>query len=211
MFNNKILINILSEMADVIKENRGLLTDLDQAIGDGDHGINLDRGFSALKESLDSLKDKDCASILNSAAMVFISKVGGASGPLYGTAFMRAGKEIAGKENITGEDAINMFNAAIEGIMKRGKSDKGDKTMLDTLIPAFEAFKSAIENGDDFESISEKTLEAAKEGLEYTKTIAARKGRANYLGERSIGHQDPGATSSYLMLKVIADVLAKEL
>jgi dihydroxyacetone kinase-like protein len=143
--------------------------------------------------------------------MVFISKVGGASGPLYGTAFMRAGKEIAGKENITGEDAINMFNAAIEGIMKRGKSDKGDKTMLDTLIPAFEAFKSAIENGDDFESISEKTLEAAKEGLEYTKTIAARKGRANYLGERSIGHQDPGATSSYLMLKVIADVLAKEL
>lgn len=209
MLDSKVLITILSEMADVMKENRSYLTDLDQAIGDGDHGINLDRGFSALKESLPNLENKDCAAILNSAAMTFISKVGGASGPLYGTAFMRAGKEIAGKDKLTGQDAINMFDAAIQGIISRGKAAQGDKTMLDTLIPAFDAFKAAIENGEDFNSVSEKTLKAGQDGLDYTKTIAARKGRANYLGDRSIGHKDPGAASSYLMLEVIANVLAK--
>lgn len=209
MLNNKVLITILEEMAKVLKENREFLTDLDQAIGDGDHGINLDRGFTAIKESLDNLKDKDCGAILNATAMTLISKVGGASGPLYGTAFMRAGQAVAGKEEITSQDGIKMFEAAIQGIMNRGKANKGDKTMLDTLIPAFEAFKSAVEGKEDFKSISQKTITAANEGLEYTKTIAAKKGRANYLGDRSIGHQDPGATSSYLMLKVIADVLAK--
>jgi len=211
MLNNKVLINILEEMAKVLKENRELLTDLDQAIGDGDHGINMDRGFAAINETLEGLKDKDCGAILNSTAMTLISKVGGASGPLYGTAFMRAGQAIAGKDEINSQDAVQMFDAAIQGIISRGKAAKGDKTMLDTLIPAFDAFKAAVEGGEDFQSISNKTMTAAKEGLEFTKTIAAKKGRANYLGDRSIGHQDPGATSSYLMLEVIADVLAKNL
>ncbi|SET65563.1 dihydroxyacetone kinase DhaL subunit [Natronincola peptidivorans] len=210
MIDHIRLVSIIQEIAVVIKENKELLTELDQAIGDGDHGINLDRGFSAVKEKLNGLQNKDCGTILNTTAMTLISKVGGASGPLYGTAFMRAGQIVAGKTQITEEDAVKMFDAAIQGIVLRGKANKGDKTMLDALIPAFEIFKTTIEANEGLNTAATKAAEAAKEGVEYTKTIAAKKGRASYLGDRSIGHQDPGATSTYLILKVVSDFLAKE-
>jgi dihydroxyacetone kinase-like protein len=209
MMTRDQLLKVLEEIIAVIEENKGLLTDLDQAIGDGDHGINLNRGFRAVKEKLDSLRDKDCGTILKTAAMSLISTVGGASGPLYGTAFMKAGAVVAGKEEITVEDSIKMFDEAIQGIIARGKASRGDKTMLDVLVPAFEAWKTALEKGESTGKASEKMLESAYQGVEYTKTIAAKKGRANYLGERSIGHQDPGATSSYFILKTIVDVMVK--
>ncbi|MBB6218853.1 dihydroxyacetone kinase-like protein [Anaerosolibacter carboniphilus] len=203
------LMKVLEEIVVVVEENKEFFTDLDQAIGDGDHGINLNRGFKAVKEKLSSVRDKDCGTILKTVAMSLISTVGGASGPLYGTAFMKAGAVVAGKEEITVEDSIKIFDEAIQGIIARGKASCGDKTMLDALIPAFEAWKTAFEEGESIEDASQKMLEAAYQGVEYTKTIAANKGRANYLGERSIGHQDPGATSSYFMLKAIVDVMTK--
>ncbi len=205
--NKSTLVKILKEVAVVIKENRSFLTDLDQAIGDGDHGINLDRGFSAVTEKLDELQEKDCGGILSGVAMVLLSKVGGASGPLYGTAFMKAGQIVNGKDEVSQEDGLKMFDAAIQGIIQRGKAAQGDKTMLDTLIPAYEALKASMDAGDDVITLKEKVLKAAQDGLDYTKTVAAKKGRANYLGDRSIGHQDPGATSSLLILKVILNTL----
>lgn len=207
MVNKATLIKLLEEVAKVLKENRSYLTDLDQAIGDGDHGINLDRGFTAVQESLEALSAKDCGGILSGVAMTLISKVGGASGPLYGTAFMKAGQAVAGKEAIDVEDAIKMFDSAIQGIVARGKAEKGDKTMLDVWIPAYEAFKGAIEGGKTPKEAAEEMLKAAKEGLEFTSTVAARKGRANYLGDRSIGHKDPGAASSYLIFETIVNTL----
>ncbi|MFT9497408.1 dihydroxyacetone kinase subunit DhaL [Anaerosolibacter sp.] len=209
MMTRDQLLKVLEEIITVIEENKVLLTDLDQAIGDGDHGINLNRGFRAVKEKLDALRDKDCGTILKTIAMSLISTVGGASGPLYGTAFMKAGAVVAGKEVISVEDSIKIFDEAIQGIIARGKASRGDKTMLDVLVPAFEAWKAAFEEGESTEKASEKMLSAAYQGLEYTKTIIAKKGRANYLGERSIGHQDPGATSSCIILKTIVDVMAK--
>ncbi|MDF2548088.1 MAG: dihydroxyacetone kinase subunit [Anaerosolibacter sp.] len=209
MMTRDQLLKVIEEITIVIEENKVHLTDLDQAIGDGDHGINLNRGFRAVKEKLESLRDKDCGTILKTAAMSLISTVGGASGPLYGTAFMKAGAVVAGKEYISVEDSIKMFDEAIQGIIARGKASRGDKTMLDVLVPAFEAWKVAFEEGESTEKASEKMLGAAYQGLEYTKTIIAKKGRANYLGERSIGHQDPGATSSCIILKTIVDVMAK--
>lgn len=206
--DNNSLVKTINSIANVLKENRAYLTDLDQAIGDGDHGINLDRGFSSIVDKIEDLHGKDCGTILTTIAMILISKVGGASGPLYGTAFMRAGQIAKGKYSLNNEDGLAMFDAAISGIISRGKASRGDKTMLDTLIPAYEAYKAGVEDNLDKETLMQNILVAAKNGVDYTKTIAAKKGRANYLGDRSIGHQDPGATSSYLVIKTIIDNLA---
>ncbi|MFZ5969662.1 MAG: dihydroxyacetone kinase subunit DhaL [Bacillota bacterium] len=210
MIHRDQLLVMIDEIAEIIMVNKELLTDLDRAIGDGDHGINMDRGFRAVKEKIGTVKDKDCGTILKTVAMSLISTVGGASGPLYGTAFMKAGQVVLGNMEISKEEAVKMLYEAIQGIMGRGKADRGDKTMLDALIPAYIALKEAVEQGEDARIGFAKAVKAAEEGVEYTKTIAAKKGRANYLGDRSIGHQDPGATSSYLMLKVIVDFLVKE-
>ena len=210
MIHRDLLLKIIEEITMVIGTNKQFLTDLDQAIGDGDHGINLDRGFRAIKDKVEAVKDKDCGTILKTVAMGLISTVGGAAGPLYGTAFMKAGQVVANKMEITAEDAVKILDEAIQGIIARGKAAQGDKTMLDALIPAYDALKAAVEEGESLTNAMGKAVEAAEGGVAYTKTIAAKKGRANYLGDRSIGHQDPGATSSYLMLKAIYDVFTRE-
>lgn len=207
MCNSNILIKIIENMGKNIIENKDYLTELDRVIGDADHGINMSKGFSAVDAKLDEMNGKDWGSILKTVAMTLISTVGGASGPLYGTAFLRASTVVDGKMEIDKEDIINMFEQAVEGIKMRGKSDKGDKTILDALIPAFEALKLAYEEEKDTKTAFKMAEEAALEGVEYTKDIIAKKGRASYLGERSIGHQDPGATSTYIMIKSINEVL----
>lgn len=189
-----------------IIENKDFLTDLDREIGDADHGVNMARGFSSVIEKV-SQDEADIGAALKKTGMTLLSTVGGASGPLYGTAYMEAAKVLAGKETLTAEDFKLALEAAIAGIQKRGKAEKGEKTMLDSLIPAHDAFVSKIDAGGSFEDGLEEACKAANEGIEFTKTIAATKGRASYLGDRSIGHQDPGATSATMTLEVIRDFI----
>ena len=199
------LIELINDIADKIEENKDYLTDLDSAIADGDHGINMARGFSAVKEKLQTVEDKDCGTILKTVGMTLVSTVGGAAGPLYGTAFMKAGMAVGGKEEISGEDFIKMMEEDINGVKMRGKSEAGEKTMLDAMIPAYDAFKEGLCDGA--KSAIEKALQASMDGVEYTKTIKATKGRASYIGDRSIGHQDPGATSFTYMMECINNII----
>jgi len=209
MIDNKKLIEIIDEIAKEMHEQKDFLTDLDIAIGDGDHGINMSRGFTQVQLKLPTLADKDIGTIFKTVGMVLVSTVGGAAGPLYGTAFMKAGMVTAGKNEIDAKDFIAVLDAAIDGISMRGKSKQGEKTMLDSLIPARDAFETEYNKNKDFKPAIKQAVDAANAGVEYTKTIIATKGRASYLGERSIGHQDPGATSSALMLKAIFDIIGK--
>ena len=190
MISTQQLLELIGQMAEVIGQNKDFLTELDMPIGDSDHGINLARGFQAVAGKLPTLADKDAGTILKNVGMTLVSTVGGASGPLYGTAFMKAGAKMAGKMELNMEDLILMLHEAVEGVKMRGKSTTGEQTMLDAMVPALEALK---ESG----SLA-AALVAAEEGVERTK------GRASYLGERSLGHQDPGATSFTLLLGVIA-------
>ena len=196
----------ISLIAERITANKDLLTELDREIGDSDHGINMARGFAAVMEKL-SPEDKDIGAVLKKAGMTLLSKVGGASGPLYGTAYMEAGKITAGKTEISPEDMKAILEAAIAGIQKRGHAVKGEKTMLDAIIPASETFSAKIAEGSDIVTALDAACQSAREGVEYTKTIIATKGRASYLGERSIGHQDPGATSATITLEAIRDYM----
>ena len=197
----------LAKISEVITENKDFLTDLDREIGDADHGINMARGFTAVVEKVPADKD-DIGAALKKTGMTLLSTVGGASGPLYGTAYMEAGKLVMGKSTLEAEDFKAMLEAAIAGIQKRGHAVEGEKTMLDALIPAKNAYAEAIAAGDPMCAAMDKAIEAAEAGVEFTKTIRATKGRASYLGDRSIGHQDPGATSATLTLKAIRDFLA---
>jgi dihydroxyacetone kinase-like protein len=203
------VLKSLHEMADVIHENRQYLTDLDAAIGDADHGINMDRGFQTVLKKLPSVEDKDAGTILKTTGMALVSSVGGAGGPLYGTAFMQAGTAVAGKYELEGEDVLAALDGALKGVIMRGKANLGDKTMVDALTPAVNALREALENGADAADALEQAAQAAEKGMTETIPMLAKKGRASYLGERSIGHQDPGATSSYLLLRTMANI-AKE-
>jgi phosphoenolpyruvate---glycerone phosphotransferase subunit DhaL len=194
--------------AKVLEENREYLTQLDAAIGDADHGINMDRGFKKVVSQLPSLAQKDIGEIFKGAGMALISSVGGASGPLYGTFFLRAGGVIAGKQELVLADLAALWQAGLSGIMERGRAQPGDKTMVDALTPGAEALgRSAQNNGDLFGALK-LAVEAVEQGLKNTIPLQAKKGRASYLGERSIGHQDPGATSSYLILKALSDTVS---
>jgi dihydroxyacetone kinase-like protein len=206
---NKDVLEYLQRAAKVIKENKEYLTELDSAIGDADHGINMDRGFQAILNNFKSLEDKDIGSILKSSGMFLVSSVGGAAGPLYGTAFMQAGSVLAGKFEIEGQEILQALEAALKGIIMRGKASKGDKTMIDAIDPAIEAMKKALSNSSDVVNALEEAVSAAEQGMKETIPMLAKKGRASYLGERSIGHQDPGATSSCLLIKLMAE-MAKE-
>ncbi|PKM65631.1 MAG: dihydroxyacetone kinase subunit L [Firmicutes bacterium HGW-Firmicutes-2] len=201
--------SFISAINDSITSNKVFLTDLDGVIGDADHGINMTRGFNAVVLKV-SEEDTDVGATLKKVGMTLISTVGGASGPLYGTAFMKAGGEAVGKTTLDGETIIKMWLAALEGIKARGKATLGEKTMIDAIEPAMEAFKKAMEEGATIEAGLERAVEAAEAGIEYTKTIRATKGRASYLGDRSIGHQDPGATSFTIILKTLTDHYKKE-
>ena len=196
----------LVKIGETITENKDFLTDLDREIGDADHGVNMARGFHAVIEKV-PVDTEDIGAALKKTGMTLLSTVGGASGPLYGTAYMEAGKVVAGKTALTAEDFKAMLEAAIAGIQKRGKAVKGEKTMLDALMPALDSYTAAVEGGADIVGGLEEACKAAEEGVEFTKTIIATKGRASYLGERSLGHQDPGATSATLTLETIRDFL----
>ena len=194
----------LESLRETYSEKRQLLTDLDSAIGDADHGINMDRGFSAVMAELDSNALPDVQSILHTAAMVLIRTVGGASGPLYGTFFLRAAATCAGKTELSSPDVVALFQAGIDGVRQRGKAEPGDKTMVDALMPALAAMQEQLKQGGSLEGIVEAGAAAAEAGMLGTVPLQARKGRASYLGPRSIGRQDPGATSSWLLIRAAA-------
>ncbi|RPI28026.1 MAG: dihydroxyacetone kinase subunit L [Acidobacteria bacterium] len=197
----------LRSLRQCFSENRDYLTRLDSAIGDADHGINMERGFSAVYEQLEKQSPKTVEELLKLTAMTLIRTVGGASGPLYGTFFLRASAATSGKSELAVEDLVTLFEAGLGGIIQRGKAEPGDKTMVDAWIPAIAAVKAcaAQSPGDPAETL-QKAAEAAETGMRNTIPLQARKGRASYLGERSVGHQDPGATSTFLMLDAAARV-----
>ena len=205
MVSTEKLIEIITAMASTIQANKDFLTELDMPIGDSDHGINLARGFGAVVAKLPTLADKDAGTILKNVGTTLVSTVGGASGPLYGTAFMKAGAAMGGKLELGLDDLLTMLNVAIEGVKMRGKSTTGEQTMLDAMVPAFEAIRDT--QGTDQQRL-QAGLAAAKEGVEKTKDMIATKGRASYLGERSLGHQDPGATSFTLLLETLVTAVA---
>lgn len=197
----------LKDTAAVLRENKQFLTQLDSPIGDADHGINMDRGFQKVLEKLPEVADKDIGNVLKTTGMTLISSVGGASGPLYGTFFMRAGMAGDAKQELSGEDLLAVLQAGVEGVVQRGRAQPGDKTMVDVWAPALDAMRAELAHGGDVGAALRAAVAAAEAAVEATKPMQARKGRASYLGERSIGHQDPGATSSYLMLKALLDTL----
>ena len=188
-----------------IAENKEYLTELDSAIGDADHGINMDRGMQAVVGKLEGVADGDPGQLLKTVGMTLISTVGGASGPLYGTLFMQAGAALADTAQITGDDWAKALDAAIAGVQKLGKAEPGEKTMLDALIPGRDALRVALAEGASLAVAAERCADAAEEGMAATIPLVARTGRASYLGERSAGHQDPGATSTHLLLRSAAD------
>ncbi|ABK60518.1 dihydroxyacetone kinase subunit DhaL [Clostridium novyi] len=205
----KQVIDILGKISEKIEENKEYLTELDASIGDGDHGLNMTKGFKAV---VDKLKDDDgsnIGNILKKAGMALVSNVGGASGPLYGTAFMKAGAKLNRKSQIDINDFLEALKEALTGIKMRGKADIDDKTMIDTLVPAIDVLEKALNEGKNDLDILKDVKDAAFKGVEHTKEIVAKKGRASYLGERSIGHQDPGATSCALILESIYEEVKK--
>ena len=203
MCNNTKIKEWLINLSLVYDENKDYLTQLDADIGDADHGINISRGFGFVR---DALKDNDSAisAIFKQTATLLIKNVGGASGPLYGTFFLNASIVSANKEELTLKDITEIFNKGTNAIAALGKSKEGEKTMLDTLFPALNAMK---ENNESIEDFKNKVLISAENGMKSTIDMVATKGRASYLAERSVGHQDPGATSSFMMIKELINIL----
>ncbi len=206
MVNRDNLLAWIDVLTQIYAENKQYLTQLDSAIGDADHGINMNRGFQAVKAELEKTNPPDLSAILKTVAMALIRTVGGAAGPLYGTFFMRASSVCANKTELSAADVVALFEAGLDGVVLRGKAELNDKTMVDAQKPALEAMKLALADGSDLKTMLQKGVAAAEEGMKNTIPLQAKKGRASYLGERSIGHQDPGATSSYLMIKAAADL-----
>ncbi|MEH2317555.1 dihydroxyacetone kinase subunit DhaL [Nostoc sp.] len=201
------ILEWLQAFATEIEQNKAYLTELDAAIGDADHGINMDRGFKKAIVQLPTLTDKDISNILKAVSMTLISSIGGASGPLYGTWFLRATTAVVGKQELTEQDVLGLLLAGLDGVLQRGKAQLGDKTMVDVLSPAVAAFGQAVGESKGTLEAMQQAVAAAQIGLQETIPMQAKKGRASYLGERSIGHPDPGGTSAYLMLKSLLGVL----
>jgi phosphoenolpyruvate---glycerone phosphotransferase subunit DhaL len=202
------VVRWIRAFADAIAQNKDFLTDLDSAIGDADHGINMHRGMTAVLAKLDGAGSADIGALLKTVGMTLVSSVGGAGGPLYGTLFLRLGASAAGKEEVTDEDWVAMVAESVEGVQSRGKAEPNDKTMVDALIPARDALAAAVAAGEPFADALRASAAAAEEGMKATIPLVARKGRASYLGERSAGHQDPGATSSWLLMRTAAETLS---
>jgi phosphoenolpyruvate---glycerone phosphotransferase subunit DhaL len=196
----------INRFADVIAEQRQELTRLDTAIGDADHGTNMDRGMRAAIERVGAIEgDDDIGAAFKAVGMALVSKVGGAAGPLYGTLFLQMGNATAGASELDLAGWSDALAAGLKGVETRGKAEPGDKTMVDALMPAVEALQRAQNDGAELSAALEQSAEAAQKGMEDTVPLVARKGRASYLGERSAGHQDPGATSSYLLVQAAVD------
>src|SRR5215208_3204389 len=201
------VIHFVEGVAASIKEHRDYLVQLDSAIGDADHGINMDRGFTTVLEKLPTVTDKDIGTILKTVGMTLVSTVGGASGPLYGTAFIRAGMALADRYELTPAEVVAALEAALEGIMARGKAQRGEKTMVDAFAPGIDVLKEAQANAEDFVSAMRRAVAAVEAGMKATIPMLATKGRASYLGQRSIGHQDPGATSVFYIAQVLLETI----
>jgi len=206
MMNRDDLISWFRALQQVYAQNKTYLTELDAAIGDADHGINMNRGFRAVVDELGSNAPGDSSALLKTVAMTLIKTVGGASGPLYGTFFLRASTACSNKDVLQPSDVVALFEAGLDGVLQRGKATLNDKTMVDTLTPAVDAMKQSLANGAAVREILRQGVFAAEKGMKNTIGLKARKGRASYLGDRSIGHQDPGATSSYLLFAAAAEV-----
>ncbi|HEX7186875.1 MAG TPA: dihydroxyacetone kinase subunit DhaL [Actinomycetes bacterium] len=191
-----------------VEENKDHLTHLDSAIGDADHGINLVRGFTAVSAALTESQPATPGALLTTVGNTLISKVGGASGPLYGTAFRRAGKTLGAEPDVTPDALGSALQAALDGVQALGAAAEGDKTMVDALAPAVRAYQQALTVGASIGDAAKAAAAAAHQGAEATIPMQALKGRASYLGPRSVGHQDPGATSTSIVLAALADVLA---
>ena len=196
--------------ADVISANRDFLTQLDAAIGDADHGINMDRGFSAAVTDLDASVDLPPGELLIRVGGTLIYRVGGAAGPLFGTCLRRAGESLGDAERFDGEDLLKAMRAGLDGIQGLGAAIEGDKTIVDAYMPAVGAFERALRAGGDAASAAHKAADASREAARDTVPMQARKGRASYLGPRSVGHQDPGATSAALLFAALARALDGE-
>jgi dihydroxyacetone kinase-like protein len=194
-----------------VEANKEYLTQLDAAVGDADHGINMQRGMVAVVAKLDTeAGEQDVGALLKTVGMTLVSTVGGAGGPLYGTLFLRMGAAVSGKDELSPDDWAVALEAGIAGVQDRGKAEAGDKTMLDALVPGRDALEAALGGGATFADALRRSAAAAEQGMKDTIPLVARKGRASYLGERSAGHQDPGATSSHLLLEAAAETWAKE-
>lgn len=205
------LVSLAHAYQEVIARERQHLIDLDAAIGDADHGENMDRGMKAAVAKLDGEPSGSPADVLKAVATTLISKVGGAAGPLYGTAFLRAAAAVSGKPALAAPDVVAALAAARDGIVARGKAQAGDKTMVDAWTPAVDAARSALERGEGTAALLAAAADAAEQGMRDTIPLVARKGRASYLGERSAGHQDPGATSTALLLRTMSDLAGSDL
>src|SRR3984893_6479726 len=186
---NEDILRWLEHTADVLHENAAYITQLDSAIAAADHGINMDRGFTAVRNKFPTMATMDIATQLKTVGTTLVSTVGGASGPLYGTAFLRAGVAVAGKQQLGPADMVALLEAFLGGIVARGKAQPGEKTMVDALTPALAAAKQALNEGLPLKELASRATQAAEEGMKATISLLATKGRASYLGERSIGHQ----------------------
>jgi dihydroxyacetone kinase-like protein len=191
-------------LAQVLREQKEYLTELDSAIGDADHGINMDRGFQAVLAKLPTYPEGDVGALLKGVGMTLMSTVGGASGPLYGSFFLQLGTATAGKADISVEEFARALDNGVTRVQGLGKAEPGDKTMLDALLPALDALREGGELGEALR----RSADAAEDGMKATIPLEARKGRASYLGPRSVGHQDPGATSSFYLLRCAAEILS---
>jgi dihydroxyacetone kinase-like protein len=201
------LLAWVREFARLISAEKDTLTELDSAIGDADHGANLDRGMTAVVAALEAEEPADPAALFKKTGMTLISKVGGASGPLYGTAFIRMAAAAGDSSSLDPAGFAKVLRAALDGVLARGKAAPGDKTMVDALTPAVEALETAVAAGKSLADSLSAAAEAAAAGRDATIPLVARKGRASYLGERSAGHQDPGATSVTLLVEAAATAL----
>jgi phosphoenolpyruvate---glycerone phosphotransferase subunit DhaL len=207
MFSGEQAVGWVRRTAGVVEEHAVALTRLDAAIGDGDHGTNMVRGFRAVLQRLDGLTDKDFSSVFRAVGMALIGKVGGAAGPLYGSFYLGMGKQLGSAEEATDAELAAALRAGYEAVIARGKAQVGDKTMLDAWDPALRALDEAVAEGVELGPALDRAAAAAEEGMKATIPLIARKGRASYLGERSKDHQDPGATSTQLIVQALADVV----
>ncbi|WP_309064711.1 dihydroxyacetone kinase subunit DhaL [Microbacterium sp.] len=203
-----VLTDWVHRFRDAVTDKREWLTELDSAIGDADHGANMARGMTAAVAKIDAGSASTCDELLKSVGMTLVSSVGGASGPLYGTFFLRMGMTAGAAAELDGAGLASALRAGLDGIVARGKAEAGDKTLFDAMAPAVDAFDAALGDGGDLAEAALSAADAAESGRDATAPLVARKGRASYLGERSAGHLDPGAASTALLFRALADAIA---
>jgi len=206
IISRQAFIDWIVAFANLIAANQAYLTELDAAIGDADHGANMHRGMRAVLAKFVAPPEGDIAALCKMVGMTLVSTVGGASGPLYGTFFLQMAAATAGKSGLALADWVAALDAGVQGVLMRGKAQPGDKTMVDALLPALQALRQAACDGATMAEALSRSAEAGAAGRDATVLLVARKGRASYLGERSVGHQDPGATSAHLLLQAASDV-----